>query len=305
MKNENSETKVVVFGGSGFLGSHVTEELISQGYKVKIFDLNCSKIFNKGQVEFIKADILDKQAVIDACEQQDIVYNFAGLADINVAKDNPELTAQLNIMGNLNILEACRVHQVKRFILASSVYVYSESGSFYRISKQTSEKFTELYSEKYGIPFTILRYGSLYGRRADFRNGLYRLIYQAITTGKITYSGTGEELREYIHVSDASVASVNILTQDFKNQHVVITGHQSYKVSDIMKMIAEILRYKLNITLDFANEDIDSHYNITPYAYKPRIGKKLVVNPFVDIGQGILDCIDEISTEKGFLNESS
>ncbi|APJ05177.1 NAD-dependent epimerase [Silvanigrella aquatica] len=297
--------KIIVFGGSGFLGSHVSEELVARGYKVTIFDLNSSKIFYKNQVEFIKSDILDKKSVIDACELHDIVYNFAGLADINVAKDNPELTAQLNIMGNLNILEACRIHQIKRFILASSIYVYSESGSFYRISKQTSEKFTELYSEKYGISFTILRYGSLYGRRADFRNGLYRLIHQAITTGKITYSGTGEELREYIHVSDASVASVNILSPEFRNQHVVITGHQSYKVSDIMKMISEILRYKLNITLDFANEDIDSHYNITPYAYKPRIGKKLVVNPFVDIGQGILDCIDEISIEKGFLNESS
>jgi UDP-glucose 4-epimerase len=89
----------------------------------------------------------------------------------------------------------------KRFVFASTVYVYSESGSFYRASKQAAERFVEAYYERYGLPFSVLRYGSLYGRRADQRNGIYRLLKQALEQRTIAYEGSAEAMREYIHVS--------------------------------------------------------------------------------------------------------
>jgi len=286
--------KAVVFGGAGFLGSHVADELTNRGYSVVIYDLNQSPYLKPNQ-QMVVGDIGDKQAVSAAVMGAEYVYNFAGLADINEAKNNPERTAQLNIMGNLTVLEAARTAGVKRFVYASTVYVFSESGSFYRVTKQTSEKFIELYQEKYGLPFTILRYGSLYGRRADQRNAIYGFIYDALVKGRVEYRGSGEELREYIHVADAAVASVDVLTPEFANQHLVITGHQVYRVRDVMLMISEILQNKA--VLEFKNLHIEAHYTVTPYAYKPRLGKKLVVNPFVDMGQGVLDCIHEISDE--------
>jgi UDP-glucose 4-epimerase len=282
--------KAIVFGGSGFLGSHVADELSTNGLEVTIFDQCDSPYLQKSQ-NFIRGDILDLDAVVAACQSMDYVYNFAGLADINQAKDQPLLTAQLNIVGQVNILEGARLAKAKRFIYASTVYVYSESGSFYRVSKQAGEKYTELYWDKYNLPYTILRYGSLYGPRADHRNAIFRFIDSALREGKIRYKGTGDELREYIHVGDASRASVDILKPDFANQHLVITGPQLLRVSDVITMISEMLPGS-NVAAAYENEDVEAHYNITPYAFKPRIGKKLLVNPFIDMGQGVLECVE-------------
>lgn len=293
--------RIIVYGGSGFLGSHVADELSDQGHEVRIFDLKRSPFLRNDQ-EMIIGDILDKESVLESADGCDVIYNFAGLADINEAKDQPELTAKLNILGNIHTLEAARAVRSKRFMYASTVYVFSESGSFYRASKQAGEKFVELYQEKYNLPFTILRYGSLYGRRADMRNAIYRFVHQALHVNQITYTGTGDELREYIHASDAARASVEALAENFANQHYVITGHQQLRVRDVMAMISEMLPER-NVSLRFDNAEIEAHYSITPYTYKPRLGKKLVVNPFVDMGQGILDCIHEIDELNGGFKE--
>jgi UDP-glucose 4-epimerase len=280
----------LVFGGSGFLGRSVVEELAGRGYQVSIFDKS-EPTFQIPQVKFIKGDILSMDDCRKACEGVDFVFNFAGLSDINEAKDLPILTAELNIMGHAHVLEACRLAKVKRIVYASSVYVYSESGSFYRVSKQAGEKYTELYFEQYGLPFTILRYGSLYGPRADHRNAIFRFVDSAIKHNKITYKGSGEELREYVHVDDAARISVDILTPEHEGQHYVITGPQLLRVRDVMTMISEMFHDR-DVNLEFQNEYVEAHYKVTPYAYKPRLGKKIIVNPFIDLGQGILECID-------------
>lgn len=290
---QTKKEKVIVFGGAGFLGSHVADELTAQNYDVSIFDLKVSPWLSSKQ-KMIQGDILDKDAVIEACKGFDYVYNFAGIADLNQARQDPEATIQLNILGNFHILEAARLASVKRFVYASTVYVNGDSGSFYRASKQACERYVELYFEKYGLDFTILRYGSLYGRRTDRSNGIHSFIHQALSQGRMTYKGTGAELREYIHVEDASKASVMILErQEFVNEHLILTGHRSMQVRSVMEMISEVLGNKIEV--HFEDVGYDSHYKVTPYSYnKSHIGKKLTMNPSVDIGQGLLDCVQEI-----------
>lgn len=156
--------KVVVFGGCGFIGSYVVQELIQNGYDVVAADLNTSEYIDHKY--FKKIDILDQGAVLSVVGGTDIVYNFAGFANLDDAIANPIRAIELNVMGNLNILEACRVHHVKRFIYASSAYAMSDKGSFYGISKLTSEKLTEEYYKKFGLEFTIVRYGSVYGKES-------------------------------------------------------------------------------------------------------------------------------------------
>ena len=284
--------KAIVFGGTGFLGSHVADELSNRGYNVTIFDIKPSQYIVSNQ-EMVIGNILDLNDVMEAVKGMDYVYNFAGLADIDDAKDNPIKTAQLNIMGNINILEASRLHKVKRFVFASSAYVFSNSGGFYKASKQSSEKFIEEYQKRYDLKFTILRYGSLYGRRSDYRNGIHRLIKGALDDHKITYKGSGEELREYIHVEDAARLSVDILDEKYSNRHLMLTGIEKMRVSDLMYMIKEILGG--NVDLEFSKERFTAHYKVTPYSYTPTIGHKLVSTDHVDIGQGILDVIAELN----------
>ena len=180
--------KIVIFGGSGFIGSHVADILSAQNHQVVIFDLTTSAYLKPNQ-EMIIGDILDPDAVKQITKGAHIVYHFAGIADIDAAKNLPYKTVQSNVMGTLNILEACRENNVKRFIFASTIYVYSESGSFYRASKQACELLIECYHRQYNLDFTILRYGSLYGPRADESNWINRILKQALTEKKIVRKG--------------------------------------------------------------------------------------------------------------------
>jgi len=279
---------VVVFGGAGFLGSHVADSLAEAGYEVTVFD---KRPYVCSGIAAVTGDILDETAVRKVIEGTDAVYNFAGLADMDDAAGRPAETVRLNVLGNCNIMDACVEYKVGRFVYASTVYVHSAKGGFYRCSKQASEFYIEEYKRYYDLPFTILRYGSLYGLRADMTNGIYRFIKEAMTKGTITYNGTGEELREYINVKDAADLSAKILAKEYKNKHIIVTGAVPYKVSDMLKTIRDILDRP--VEFNYTGGD-GLHYNMTPYVYKPQYSYKLTSNYYRDIGQGIFEIISQI-----------
>lgn len=286
--------KIVVFGGSGFLGSHVADALSEVGHEVIIYDLKESEYLKPTQ-KMITGDILNEGLVRKAVKGVEVVYNFAGVADIDKAKNMPIETVKQNILGNTILLEAARQEKVKRFVYASTIYVYSNSGSFYRCSKHACEFYIETYQKQYGLDYTILRYGTLYGCRAGMKNGICRFITQAMTGGKITYPGNGDEVREYINVLDAAQASVEILADEFKNEHIISTGHHPMKVSELLTMIKEILKKDIKIEYKQPkSEDPMDHYTITPYTFTPKVGKKYVKYYYTDMGQGLLLCIQEI-----------
>lgn len=289
--NNGDSMHIAVLGGSGFLGSHVCDQLSDAGHKVRIFDRVKSPWLRSGQ-EMIIGDILDKSLLSQALAGCDAVYNFAALADLNEALDKPIETVLLNVLGNVHVLEACRQHKVKRFVYASTIYVYSREGGFYRCSKQAAEHYVEEYQRVFDLEYTILRYGSLYGPRSGETNGLYRIVRTALETGKVRYEGSPESLREYIHVEDAARASVAVLSEDFRNQSVVLTGQEPMRVFDLLKMLAEILGIPHQI--EFVEIDQPGHYIRTPYAYQPKLGRKYVPPIHVDLGQGLLQLIDEV-----------
>ena len=283
--------KATVFGGSGFLGSHVCDKLSEAGYEVTIYDLKPSP-WRRPDQKMIVGDILSEDKVDKAVEGTQVVFNFAGIADIGEANIRPLDTVRHNVLGNTIILEACRKVETKRYIFASSVYVYGKSGGFYRCSKQACEAYIEAYQENYGLEYTILRYGSLYGPRADEHNAIYRYILQALREKKIHYLGRDDALREYIHVEDAALTSLEILMPEYANQNIILTGHQPVKVRNVLKMIAEMLGEE--IELKFETNPHNGHYDITPYSFCPKIGKKLAPPLHMDLGQGFLRVIEEI-----------
>ena len=284
--------KTIVFGGSGLIGSHVADRLTEAGYDVTIFDLKPSPYLLPGQ-EIIIGDILDKKAVSDAVKGCDYIYNFAGMADLDAATTEPLRTIEQNIMGTAILLETTLRSRAKRFIQASTIYVYSDTGGFYRCSKQAAELYVEEYNRKFGLEYTILRYGTVYGPRADSRNSIYRYLKQALDEGKIDCGGTGDETREYIHVRDAAQLSVDILADKYRNKQVIITGHHPMRLRDMLYTIREILSNRIEINFEASKSDTP-HYNITPYSFVPKIGRKLVTHEYVDMGQGLLECISEI-----------
>jgi UDP-glucose 4-epimerase len=286
----------IVTGGAGFLGSHLADELASRGHSVTIFDQKktASPGSNQKQVE---GDLGDFDLLCRTFEGADYVYHYAGLSDLNKARDLPRETVQANVVGTVNVLEAARRAKVKRFVFSSTIYVYSNEGSFYRASKQACEAYIEEYHHRYGLEYTILRFGSLYGPRADESNGLYRLLREAARTGKIRYYGEPEDSREYIHVADAARLSADILDAQYANQHLIITGHYPMRARDLFTMFSEILGREIQV--EYARPEIpDGHYRITPYQFHPRVGRKLTSNLYVDFGQGILQVLEQISQEE-------
>lgn len=283
--------KVVVFGGNGFIGSYVVEKLLSHGYDVISADINPSQYVDEKC--FRKCDILDAESVNNLVRGAKIVYNFAGFANLDDAIANPVKALELNVIGNMNILEACKNNNVQRFVYASSAYAMSDKGSFYGISKLTSEKLTEEYYKKFGLEFTIVRYGSVYGERDYHNNYIYNLLKESIKTGEINHSGDGEEVREYIHAADVAKLAVQIIeSEEFINEHIILTGVERMQRKELFEMINEILGNKLTIKLN--NDGYHNHYKSTPYSFHPTRSKKLVANPYIDMGQGIIECLKDI-----------
>ncbi len=287
--------KTIVFGGSGFLGSHVADVLTNAGHSVTIFDLRPSSYLQANQRMYL-GDILNPEQVFDAVKSHHVVFNFAGIADLDDATTKPVNTIRLNIEGNANILEACRQADVDRFVYASTIYVYSNKGGFYRCSKQAAELYIEEANRKYGLDFTILRYGTLYGPRADKRNSIYRYLKQAMETMCIVCNGSGEEMREYVDVRDAARLTVKVLENEYLNRHIIISGHHPMRFKDMILMIEEMVGK--NIKIEFTNIKNPDHYNYTPYSFIPKAGQKLVDHRYTDMGQGLLECLHEMHKRK-------
>jgi len=280
----------LVTGGAGFLGSHVADALTKAGYRTIVFDRRPSPYLCADQ-EMLVGDINDRDAIEAAVRGVDYVFHLGAIADIQDCADDPVGAARANVVGTVNLLEAARRHGVKRFVFSSSAYIYSRHGGFYRASKQAAEAFVQTFAEAGGPAFTVMRYGSLYGRRARAENRINRMISEAMTKGVIDFPGHGEATRDFINVLDAARMSVSILDPKYTNKFVLVTGYERFRVRDVAAMIREIL--DRDIKINFAEGEPPGHYLMTPFTFKPEMAEKLVASEFIEFGHGLLDCIHE------------
>jgi UDP-glucose 4-epimerase len=301
MSGQRSSSRVVVVGGSGFLGSHVADHLSDAGHSVVIVDRTESPWLRKEQ-EMVIGDLLDRNLLDEVISGATVVYNFAAIADLDLGMRRPASTAEVNIYGNALLLEASYRHTVERYVLASTVYVNSREGGFYGCSKRAAEDYVREFGRQLGMDFTILRYGSLYGPRAGDSNGLQRIVQQALSDGAIRYSGSPEAIREYVHVDDAARASLLGMEDEFANLSVVITGLESIRVADLLEMLAEILGYTDEVT--YVSGDQPGHYIRTPYADRVELSRKFIPAMTIDLGQGILEVIDNLRSSVRLATES-
>ena len=283
--------RIMVTGGAGFLGSHVVDALCAAGHAVTVFDIMPSRYLGVG-MNMINGDILNFDAVKKAMKGHDVIFHLAALANLDEASEKPLETMNINVMGTVNVLEAAKQCQVNRVLFGSTIYVYSRTGSFYRVSKQACELLFEAYSERYGLAYTILRFGTLYGPRANQNNSVYRLLQEALITGKIEFQGSGKEVREFIHVRDAAHICTRILGDEYDGETLILTGHHRLRLLDLLEMINEIMNFSVEIRIH--PEASNSHYIETPYSYNPRVGRKVVMNTYCDIGQSLIEILEEM-----------
>ena len=120
-------------------------------------------------------------------------------------------------------------------------------------------------------------------------------MHEALKTKKIIFPGYGSEEREYIHARDAAELSVDILSDKYSGKRVILTGVEKFSYSEVLEFINEIMGNDLQI--EYLDEDYKGHYVLTPYSFSPTVGVKLVNNPSVDFGQGILECLETLHRE--------
>jgi UDP-glucose 4-epimerase len=292
--------KALVTGGSGFLGHYLIRELLKQEIDTIAYDVrehhHRSNRMDSPVLTWHTGDILDMEELAGAMEGCDLVFHTAAIADIDEARKDPVRTMEVNVIGTASCLEAARRAGVRRFLFASSVYTAGNRGSFYRISKKTGEALCRSYSEEFGLDYTVLKYGSLYGRESNHWNFIHTVCKALLTKGEFDYTSSPDAEREYIHIQDAARETVRIaLDTEFSNRTVLITGHQRMKMRDFFAMVEEIMGKR--ITINYAPPEKQQHYIITPYSFETDIPVRINLSQYVDISEGILDCLREVRNE--------
>lgn len=250
--NEGEYEKIIVSGGSGFIGYHLVRKLLERGYDAIVLDKQ--KPPNE-DVKWIKADILKLDELIKCMGGVDVVYHFAAIADATFAAENPLLTIEVNVEGTANVLEACRKSKVKRIIYASTIWVYNASKEcnadentllstrtkhVYTTSKLFGEFLCQDYHDHYGLNFTILRFGIPYGPGGRF-NVIPIFIKKALLGESLTIRGTGEQKRQFIYVKDLALGCVSALKEVAENQIYNLPGPQMVSVNEIAETIKKFI----------------------------------------------------------------
>ena len=286
---------ILVTGGSGFLGSHVINQLLKNGYRVINYDLKNNLYINK-KCKFVKGNILDYRKIDKILKKNKIkiIYHFAGLADIELSAKMPLKTARVNILGTVNILDLSIKNSIHKVIFSSSIYAISSNGGFYRCSKRACEDFFEEYSKKYNLKFSILRYGSLYGPNSDETNGIYKILKDAVKKRKLEYIGNKKAQRRYIHVKDAAWASIQILSNKFDNKYINLIGTKNYTINNIFNIIKKILKIDKSKKIHYLNNKFTGHYisKPNPLILEKGINFKFKKEKEVKIENGLKEIID-------------
>ncbi|WJE15009.1 NAD-dependent epimerase/dehydratase family protein [Halobacillus sp. ACCC02827] len=246
--------KVLVTGGAGFIGSHIAEELIRQNYEVVVVDnLVTGKKENiPNEAPFYFADVRGDIDEVFAKEKPHIVIHQAAQVSVSYSMTHPGYDAEENIRGTINVMEMCVKYNVQKFIFASSAAVYGTPEylsidenhpvspiSFYGLSKQNAEKYIQMFSDAFGLNYTILRYSNVYGIRQDTKGeaGVVALfIEKAIKGEDIKVFGDGKQTRDFIFVKD--VAAANAAACMMGNREIINISH--YSSTSVMNIIEQL-----------------------------------------------------------------
>lgn len=258
---------ILVTGGSGFIGSHVVDKLVEQGFEVRVFDKYKP---HRDDVEWFKGDLLNGKDVLEACRDVETIYHLAAISDVNVALSHFELCLMTNEMGTMSFLEGAVAKEVERIILASSTWVYRESDGIvdestpiplpdhiYTKTKIGQEQLLYAWNKHYGLPFTILRYGIPYGPRMRSNMAVSIFVKKAMRLEPIVIFGNGNQGRCFIYAEDLAEGNVASLKEAAKNEIFNLAGSEFITINDIVQSLREI----------FGNIKV-KHESLRPHDFK-------------------------------------
>jgi UDP-glucose 4-epimerase len=253
--------KIVVAGGSGFIGSHVVDAVLEQGHEVLIYDLEAPR-YNQ-PCAFVRGDTRDVDRMTQVFKAGDVVYLIAAEANVNRFFESPRFSNDITSSATISVLEAARRTSASRVILASTEWVYgslpeSDEESIitedtpytqnpdhiYTSSKIAAELFCKNYQSLYGVNYTIMRYGIPFGERARPETVTPIFIRRIVRGETITIHGDGSQTRQFIYVKDLAKGNAACLNPAAENQIFNLNGTKKVSVVQIVRTLENILKKK-------------------------------------------------------------
>jgi len=291
--------KVLVTGGSGFIGSHVVDKLRDKGIQVRVFDFIVPTW--RDDIEYYQGSILDLVALKAAMSGIDAVIHMAAVADVKDVYEDPHYSESINTRGTINVLEAARAAKINRVVLGSTTWVYSDckEGSvdeqtqlglpshLYTATKIASESYCHCYGSLYGIPYTILRYGIPYGPRARDGAVIPIFVRKALNGEPLTVAGDGSQFRKFVYVEDLAEGNVLALKSVAANKIYNLDGQEKITIKQIAETVQSLvenvkIEYIEGRPGDFSGKEVSSNLARNELGWEPRIAFKEGVRRYIE-----------------------
>ncbi len=257
----------LVTGGAGFIGSHIVKELVRQGQQVTVLDnLSGGKLDNlqsvRQKIHFIQGDICDFSDVLDACNGVDYVLHLAALISVAESMAKPQETAEINVQGTVNVLEAAKTCGVKRVVFSSSAAVYGtrpelpykedtpmDCQSPYAWSKQAGAELCQLYTKAYGLEAVALRYFNVFGTgqnpNSAYAAVIAKFMQLAAENKPLGIDWDGLQSRDFVNVADVVQANILAATQGVPGEIYNVASGKTYTLLELADTIEKVSGRKL------------------------------------------------------------
>lgn len=253
--------RVLVTGGAGFIGSHLTEALLSRGYSVRVLDNLSSgqREWIPPKADFVEGDIRDPQTCQSACEGCSGVFHMAAMSRSAASLDAIEICTSANIAGTQNVLLAARTHKVRKVVYSGSSTYYGSREvpqvegmrpdflNFYGLSKATGEEYCLMFDRLYGVPTIVLRYFNVYGPRQP-EEGAYALVLGIFLRRwleglPLVIHGSGLQRRDFIHVRDVVNANIRAFENGVHGEIVNIGSGTNISIRELANLISPLQKF--------------------------------------------------------------
>lgn len=263
---QKNKQRIIVTGGAGFIGSHLTEQLLLAGHQVIVIDnLSSGRIENlnhlpKENLEFVQKDIANLSAIISHFQGVDQVYHLAALADIVPSIEKPLNYHHSNVDGTISCLEASRLSGVKRFIYAASSSCYGLPDIFptpetaeirpmypYALTKYLGEQYVMHWHKIYKMPVVSMRFFNVYGPRSR-TSGTYGAVFgvflaQKINSKPFTVVGDGKQTRDFTYVTDIADALITAGFSEICGEIFNVGSGNTYSINELVQRLGGEVHY--------------------------------------------------------------
>lgn len=250
--------RVLVTGGAGFIGSHLVQRLVDEGFEVIVLDnlLRGNKLNQDllSKIKFVEGDVRNKEKVFECVKDVQIIFHFAAVLGVDVVADQPVETMDVEVIGTRNIIEAANFYSVKQLFYASTSGIYSHSAimktalcedvlvdprTSYAMAKRYNEIYLASHHEEKGLNIIALRFFNVYGENQDNRMVVPRFFEQAIQSDPITIYGNGKQTRDFTYIDDTVEACIRLI--GLQGFHIVnIANEEEWTIEDLARLILNI-----------------------------------------------------------------